>query len=300
MEIKWIDTQNIYHTIINTADQSAKDQIYKEQLIEPWQQMMAMVAGQNGSMNGDNPFAGAKAWHWLVPEQLTTIPDSLAKLEATQAWEVGEQAMVKGVKQFAPYADRIPIDKIEGWLILADPKTSDPIGRGYTGATDWMQPRFVVQYSDPNEYNLPRLSGCIVHEMHHLIRSKVVPWNFMQATVADYIVHEGLAESFAASLFGEDVVGYYVTDIDEAHLALARTLIGDNLTATGFDTLRAFIFGDYWAQKLGFAAVGMPDFGGYAIGYHVVQAYLQRTNSTIEEATFVPAMEIVAQSGYFD
>ena len=300
MEINWIDTQNIYNTIINTTDQAAKKELYKKQLIKPWQQMMAMVTGHNGATNGEDPFAGAKAWHWLVPDQLKTTPDSLTKLASAQAWHVGKQAMIKATERFAPYADRIPIDCIEGWLILADPETSDPIGRGYTGATDWIQPRFIVQYSEPNDYNLPRLEGCVVHEMHHLIRSKVVPWNFMQATVTDYIVHEGLAESFAAALFGEDVVGYYVTDIDAANLALARTLISDNLTATGFDTLRAFIFGDYWAKKLGFAAVGMPDFGGYAVGYHVVQAYLQRTNNTIEEATFVPAKEIVTQSGYFD
>ena len=51
---------------------------------------------------------------------------------------------------------------------------------------------------------------------------------------------------------------------------------------------------------MGFPAVGMPDFGGYAHGYHVVQAYLQRTNNTIEEATFISATEIVAESGYFD
>lgn len=300
MNTNWIDTQQIYNSIIHAVDNNEREQIYTEKILNPWQQMMSMVTGQNGTGNGKEPFAGARQWHWLVPEQLTATPDSLAKLTKADAWAVGANALTKGAAQFAPYAERIPIDCIEGWLILADPVTSDPIGRGYTGATDWMQPRFVVQYSEPNEYNLPRLGGCVVHEMHHLVRVKAAPWNFMQATVADYIIHEGLAESFAASLFGEDVVGYYVTDIDEARLAVARNLISKNLTATGFDTLRAFIFGDYWAQKLGFAAVGMPDFGGYAVGYHVVQAYLQRTNSTIEEATFVPAMEIVTQSGYFD
>ncbi|MCB0032906.1 MAG: hypothetical protein KDE51_02710, partial [Anaerolineales bacterium] len=46
--------------------------------------------------------------------------------------------------------------------------------------------------------------------------------------------------------------------------------------------------------------LGMPDYGGYAVGYRVVQAYLRRTGKTIQEATFVPAAEIVAESGYFD
>ena len=162
-----------------------------------------------------------------------------------------------------------------------------------------MQPRFIVQYSDVNDDNLPKLDGCVVHEMHHLIRSKVVPWNMGSATVADYVVHEGLAESFATSLFGDGVLGHYVTDFAEAELDIARTLIGDNLTQTGFDTLRAYIFGDYWAGKLSLPSVGMPTFGGYAVGYHIVQAYLKQTGRSIQSATFVPASQIVKESGYF-
>lgn len=296
MNINWIETNKIYHDIIAAPDAAAREQIYIDKLVTPWQQMMAMVTrGQNS----DDPLAGARMWTWLLPDQLTQVPDNLAKLEAADAWQIGRDAMQQAVARFTPYAERIPIDTIEGWLFLSDPQTADPIGRGYTGATDFMQPRFVVQYSEPNDYNLPRLGGCIVHEMHHLIRTKACPWNFMEATVADYIVHEGLAESFAADIFGEEVVGYYVTEFDESQIDTARTLIADNLEATGFDTLRAFIFGDYWAAKLGLPAVGMPDYGGYAIGYRVVQAYLQRTGRTIEEATFVPAAEIVADSGYF-
>lgn len=44
----------------------------------------------------------------------------------------------------------------------------------------------------------------------------------------------------------------------------------------------------------------MADYGGYAVGYHVVQAFLERTGLSVEEATFVPAMRVVQESGYFD
>jgi len=43
----------------------------------------------------------------------------------------------------------------------------------------------------------------------------------------------------------------------------------------------------------------MPQYGGYAIGYHLVQAFLQRTGLTIEAATFLPTDEVVIKSGYF-
>jgi uncharacterized protein YjaZ len=59
-------------------------------------------------------------------------------------------------------------------------------------------------------------------------------------------------------------------------------------------------FGDALAVQAGFQPLGgMPTYGGYAVGYHVVQAFLQRTSKTIEETTFLPAQEIVAGSGLF-
>jgi uncharacterized protein YjaZ len=119
-------------------------------------------------------------------------------------------------------------------------------------------------------------------------------------SVADYIVMEGTAESFAASIFGQDKVGYFITEFDPAELETARRLIGEGLDATGFDVIRGYIFGDALAGRSGFKPVGgMPTYGGYAIGYHAVQAFLERSGLSIEEATFLPAKEIVRGSGFF-
>lgn len=297
MKTKWVDTLAIYQSIIAAPDQATREAIYTEQLYAPWQQMMQMVSMGPSS---DDPFAGAKAWHWLTPDQLASTPPQMTKLQAANAWERGAAAMQKAVTSFGDAIARIPIEQIEGWLILAEPVPDSPNQYGYTGGTDFMQPRFVVQYDDPNAYNLPKLEGAIVHEMHHLIRYKVTSWNMMTATLADYIVHEGLAESFAVALYGEDIVGFYVTEFDDDQISTAKRLVGANLDATGFDTLRAFIFGDAWSEKQGRSLVGMPSFGGYAIGYRVVQAFLKKTGYTIQEATFMSASEIVASSGYFE
>ncbi len=51
--------------------------------------------------------------------------------------------------------------------------------------------------------------------------------------------------------------------------------------------------------KYGLPDIGMPTYGGYAIGYRVVQAYLKRTGRSIEAATFTSAQEIIAELGYF-
>jgi uncharacterized protein YjaZ len=77
-------------------------------------------------------------------------------------------------------------------------------------------------------------------------------------------------------------------------------MIGEGLQRTGFDVIRAYIFGDTLADRSGFAPLGgMPTYGGYAIGYRVVQAFMQHSGLSIEEVTFLPASEIVAGSGFF-
>lgn len=50
----------------------------------------------------------------------------------------------------------------------------------------------------------------------------------------------------------------------------------------------------------GLPKVGVPDFAGYAIGYRVVQQYLQRTGRSAVDATFLSSQEIIAESGFFE
>jgi uncharacterized protein YjaZ len=44
--------------------------------------------------------------------------------------------------------------------------------------------------------------------------------------------------------------------------------------------------------------LGMPTYGGYAVGFHIVQAYLNRTGRSVEEATLEPAHRIIDEAGY--
>ena len=299
IKTKMIPTNEYYHRIIDAIDTSTREALYKDLFIAPWQQMMDMVGGMMSTDYRDE-FSGARALHWLLPDDLTTVPVSLERLEKSDAWNIAADALAEASGRFEPVSEQIPMSDIEGWLILADPATSDPIMRGYTGAIDFMQPRFVGQYDTPNDYNVSRLPGLVVHEMHHLIRGRLFPWDMVNTSVADYIIHEGLAEAFAASLFGDDCVAYFVTDISDDDLQTARRIIGDGLTKTGFNVIRGYLFGDHWGGKFGIQSnLGMPAYGGYATGYRVVRAFMERTGASIEDATFLPAQTIVGESGYF-
>jgi uncharacterized protein YjaZ len=298
--MEWVPTNEYYHRIIDAPDDATRHELYIKLLVEPWKPMMQMMSRVMPGAAADDPLAGARAWAWLLPDQVEEMSVILAKLEAAEAWTVGGEALAEAVARFEPYGARVPMESVTGWLALADPARSNPLERGYTGATDWTKPRFIGQFWEPNEHNLPRTGGLVAHEMHHLIRMRLFPWNMQTTSVADYIILEGTAESFAASIFGADKVGYFITEFDPSELETARRMIGEGLDATGFDVIRSYIFGDALAERSGFKPLGgMPTYGGYAIGYHAVQAFLERSGLSIEEATFLPAREIVQGSGYF-
>ena len=299
MKTTFVPTNETYRRILSAPDAETRARVYLDELVQPWKPMMDMFSAQFGGA-ADDPLAGARAWHWLLPDQVEAMAAMLEKLEGAEAWQVGGDALARAAACFEPHAARLRFDAITGWLVLADPQTSNQYEDGYTGATDWTQPRFIGQFWDPKPENLARLPGLVAHEMHHLIRLSAFPFG-PQTSVADYIILEGTAESLATALFGERVLGAYVRAFDPANLETAKRIIAGGLDVTGFNAVRGYIFGDDLAERSGAVpAGGMPLYGGYAVGYSVVQAFLDRTGVGIEEATFLPAREIIERSGFFE
>jgi uncharacterized protein YjaZ len=115
----------------------------------------------------------------------------------------------------------------------------------------------------------------------------------MDISVAEYIVMEGLAESFAAEICGPESVGPWVSEVRGENLAEARRVVGKALEVRGFYAVRRYIFGDQVMAGFGVEPMGVRTHAGYAIGYHLVQAYLGKTGKTAAEATLAPSDEIV-------
>ncbi len=296
MKLNIIDTKPIYHRLLDTADPVEREAIYREELLTPFEGMFRMFGG------GD-PIHMAKGWAMYTPEEFengarSKVESILDRLATYDAWNKAVEAMERGRSAFAPYADALPLETVTFALVLADTQRVNPLDRGYTGFGGI--PGYVMAvYSDPNGYNLPRLGGACVHELHHNVRFSLFPFNPMKVTVGEYIVAEGMAEAFAAELFGEELVGYYVTDFNEEELATVKDLIGNALDVTGFNEVRSYIFGDTISEHMGRPKAGVPNYAGYAMGYQAVRQYLRRMGKTVAEATFVPAKEIIAESEFF-
>ena len=271
MNINVIDTQATYNRLLAAPDAAAREAIFRAEVVAPYQGVVDIFGG------GADGLAQFAQWG-MTPDQFAgdrraetaALIDTLA---ANHAWDQFAQALGDAQKAFAPYAERIPLETVQAALLVGD-LSMNPLDRGYTGFGGI--PGYVMTiYSKADDYTLPRIKGTTVHELHHNIRSKVAPINFMQVTLAYYIIMEGLAESFAAELYGEDVVGYYVTDFDDAQIDQAKQVIGGALGVTGFNAVRGYIFGDVLAEFGGYPKAGVPNFAGYAIGYRIVQQYVR-------------------------
>ncbi len=292
MKFNIIDTQSAYQRLLDAPDAAAREAIFRAELIAPYAGLVEVFGGGDG-------LAAFAQWR-MSPEQFTNrerMTRILDKLAAADAWEKAANAVEDGHAAFAPYEDRIALATIQFGLFVAD-MGGLPNQRGYTGFGG--VPGYIMTvYDEPDEYNLARIQGATVHEMHHNVRFTLFPFNMMTTSVGEYMIAEGLAESFAAELYGEDVVGYYVTDFDDSRLDETKRVIGGALNVTGFNEIRGYIFGDNVSAGSGAVKAGVPDFAGYAIGYRVVQAYLKRTGKTVAETTFLSASQIIAESGYF-
>lgn len=194
-----------------------------------------------------------------------------------------------------PAGHGVPLPEVRFTFVLADPDRMDPRTGLYTGVGN--VPGCVLLMAWPTTYNVPRLPAIVTHELNHNVRFRVEPWS-PATTVGKYLVDEGVAECFAAELHGEAMLGPWTLGLHGPALDALRPRYREALEVTGFDEIRGFIFGDWAAEQTGYRRQGLPDFAGYAFGYRMVRAFLDRTGMSAAEATYRPWREIVEGSGW--
>ena len=282
MEIKVHDTLSAMRAVLAQPVDERKA-AYQKYMLEPlrdyWEPLLARFAPHMAN-NED----AAMKMVWDVDLQ-------------ADAWSMAYDALCTAAHAFEAAGRPTLMDTLTGIVTLGNPrdKLFMELNRGYAGA---QCPGYAVVVIWPNSYNVPRIPSAFVHEFHHRVRLTHEPWT-LKTSVGQYIVLEGLAESFAKALYGEEFVGPWVTSLSDEETERARTIIGRDINVMGFDKIRSYIFGDQLTIQNGRAPVGLPHCAGYTVGYQVVQAYLSRTGKTIIEATFTPFAEIIEQSGFF-
>ena len=205
--------------------------------------------------------------------------------ELGRAWEYQRSAL-PGIRH---------PDRIEVTLTLGNP--DDPIfiertlgyyGMGATPGIIWL-------VAWPTDYNVTRIGACGVHELAHNLRTPNIDGQF---SLAEWVVHEGLAEVFTVEVCGEGSTGaWYSTVTGQVLNDAYEKVTGAFGTGASFRDWAPYVLGDVVAERTGGQPVGVPHMGGYAVGRLIVERYLRSTGLKAAQAIVRPAPEILAGAG---
>ena len=205
--------------------------------------------------------------------------------ELARAWEY-QRSVLPGIR----HPDRIHVT-----LTLGNP--DDPVftertlgyyGMGAMPGTIWL-------VAWPNEYNLSRIGACGVHELAHNLRTPNIDTGF---NLAEWVIHEGLAEVFTVEVCGTDSTGAWYSDVKGPELDSAfEKVTGAFDTGSGFAEWTPYVLGDLVAERIGARPVGVPHMGGYAVGRRIAERYLEATGLRAAQAMVRPVSEILEVVG---
>ncbi len=205
--------------------------------------------------------------------------------QLARAWEY-QRAVLPGIHH---------PERIEVSLTLGNP--DDPVfvertlgyyGMGAVPGTIWL-------VAWPTEHNLTRIGACGVHELAHNLRTPNIDSGF---NLAEWVVHEGLAEVFTVEVCGPDSTGAWYADVTGDALEDAyEKMTAAFDTGNGFADWTPYVLGDLVAERVGGRPAGIPHMGGYAVGRRIVEDYLQATGLKAAHAIVRPASEILAGAG---
>ena len=205
--------------------------------------------------------------------------------QLARAWEY-QRAMLPGIR----HPERIQVS-----LTLGNP--DDPVftertlgyyGMGAVPGTIWL-------VAWPTDYNLTRIGACGVHELVHNLRTPNIETGF---NLAEWVIHEGLAEVFTIEVCGPDSTGAWYADVTGDELEdVYDKVTGAFDTGNGFGDWTPLVLGDLIAERLGGRPAGVPHMGGYAVGRRIVERYLEATGLKAAHIIARPTSEILAGAG---
>jgi uncharacterized protein YjaZ len=207
------------------------------------------------------------------------------KRELARAWEY-QRSVLPGIHH---------AESVEVVLTLGNP--DDPVfierTRGYYGMGSIPGSIWMVAW--PTDYNVTRIGACGVHELAHNLRTPNVEGHF---DLAEWVIHEGLAEVFTVELCGPDSTGAWYSAVTGKELDAAWEKVTAAFgTGHSFPDWTPYVLGDEVAGRMGLRPVGVPHMGGYAVGRAIIERYLAATGLKAAQAIVRPKAEILASVG---
>lgn len=290
------DTIDQYEKLFSMEED--KENFYRYSMMKSFEKMWSMinVPLKAKQPNGYDVIMATNMLGYLNVSDTQTGRQALKYLKEIQALQTAQNTLNHCIDFIEKNNININADELRFGMYIADPKKLE-LQKGYCGFGGI--PGFIQVSIYPNSYNIPRIPAVIAHEFHHNIRFSHFDWDHGNVTVGDYLIIEGLAESFAKELYGEDLLGPWVTSFDKEDLEYSKEVIKDALDIKEFAEVSSYMFGDTIAKEQGYEPVGLSPFAGYAVGYQAVQSFMETNNVGIEEATLLGTDEILSNCGLF-
>ncbi len=300
MNITTLRSDAVYRKIA-AAPADKKDDIYRYEMMLPYKKKWDLfhIPLKAEKAGGYDIIMASGMLGYLVPQKIDSSRlHDIEKLSSQVMWDDCAKSVKTSLERFSKHGIELRIGDYIFTVLLAD-ETSPYISMsdGYSG--DGGIPGYITAVLTPNEFTLSRLPVALAHEANHNVRYQFIQWT-AGVTLGEMLVSEGLAENFATSYFGEDKAGPWVTKTEiEWHNDYIKPIIHDGLGVQGLNELNSYLYGDEMAALQGCAPVGLPYCAGYACGYYLIKHYLRKTGTPIEQATILPASEILAAADDF-
>lgn len=300
MNITAIRSDEIYQKMMLASDEE-RIRLYREELMKPFEFKWSCIgipleAQTPGGMDVVSYSAMSGVYH---PTQITNErAREIESIGNPDFWASCEKSIQDSLNDFEKHGIALPVQDYRFTVLLEDPKSPMAAMMGeYCG--DGGIPGYITGTIIPNENSLKMLPVALAHETNHNVRWQFVKWS-PEITLADMIVSEGLAESFAAAMYGEDKIGIWVKNTTKQSLdETIKPMIHAHLQEKDFRLVSAYLYGDEITALQGGEPLGVPYCAGYACGYHLVQYYLNKTNKNICEATTISTQEILDETEDF-
>ncbi len=295
---KLINTIEQYEELLVIPNLEERKEYFRYKMMVPFKEMWKLinVPIKAKQKDGYDVLMATKMLGYADISNDKQIKQGLSILKDNNAYEVAETTIKTCIEKANKAGLKVNADEIKIGLYVADPNKLK-LQKGYTGFGGI--PGFITVNIFLNDYNIPKLPAVIAHEFHHNFRFSYFDWDHGNVTVGDYLVIEGLADSFAKELYGTEQLGPWVTSMDKDDLNYSIYVIGEALNIKGFAEVSSYMFGDEIAKQEGYQPVGLSFCAGYAVGYEVVQSFMKKHNKTIFETTLLSSDEIIHGSGIF-
>lgn len=298
--VKAIRSDKIYKKIMD-APIEKKDDIYHYELMQPFEKKWAVYHCplKAKQPNGYDVVMASGMLGYLPPQKIdASSKESITLLGNDDFWNRCQNSIEKSFDCFLEAGFDLPIKEYLFTIVLADPKSPYSImSNNYSG--DGGIPGYIFGSLVPSEYTMYRLPAALAHETNHNVRFQFEKWT-NDITLGAYMISEGLAENFATSIYGEEMLGPWVAKTDEQTLnEYIKPLMKDALNTQGFENISAYMYGDELAKMQNFFPVGLPYCAGYACGYYLIKYYLKKTGKSIVEATLTSSQEILNETEEF-